>query len=183
MSEAQQPQDSADQMRTVLTVIGVALMGSVGVYVGIAWIMSKGAGRANTGELWQTLQYPLMAVAVVAAIVARAIEPKLRSLSSLGARAGGRAGDPGSWLPPKAAAGPNSRYQVAFLVPMALFESIAIYGLVLFFLGMPFNTFLYWAGVALGLQLGVGMPKIGVYVEEARREVSEFGDRQDASKE
>jgi hypothetical protein len=52
---------------------------------------------------------------------------------------------------------------------MSLFESIAIIGLVLFYLGMSLTQLVYWALAALVLQATFGMPKIAEYLQELRQ--------------
>jgi hypothetical protein len=133
-----------------------------------------------TRRTWLVVWAALAAAPIVYAVLAQQIQvasqsetfPLLRTafigLSALGFIAASflmaRAGSVGGW-PPGPPASPNTPdlvapavFQLRSVIAMALFESIAIYGFVLVFLGGPRLEILPWSAVSFMGLVGIALP-------------------------
>ncbi len=128
----------------VVWVVWAAMLSSLGVYI---FVCQRVAGRLPASRAADSLS-TLRAVLFAAAVVELAVIPRLRRYM-LKTGAGTTARSPmravGQPFHPAAA-----RYMSATVVTLALAESIGIYGMLLFFLGIDPGTLYMFIGVSAG---------------------------------
>lgn len=165
MNQPQQPPDASDQLRTILVAIGGTMLFSLAVYTYLAWQVTQGTAL-ESGVVWTKLHPVLLIVAVCDVVLGLVLEKRLRPRSP----AGVGPAETGEQTPGAEARGTYvQRYVRAFVVSLACYASVAIYGLLLVFLGMSFQRFVYWVGASALLQVALGLPKIPQYVDEMRQ--------------
>jgi hypothetical protein len=127
-----QTQKNSPQTRLVIC---LGLMGSVGFYVALAYFISN--SRTTPIDSYKPLQMPIIVASGILFLLC--IWRSLTSLSPLQA--------------PK-------QFTTNMIIILALAEAITILGLLLFFLGMPFNLFLPFAIVTFLTQGILILPRV-----------------------
>jgi hypothetical protein len=136
------------QQKQTYFIIFFALVGSVGTYLLLCFLMSQN-------------RRPLTpAPAVAGLITVLAIVALIASIAWLQFRTSGRAGDAPamSTTTPSALMSP-AEFQTETIIAMALAEACAILGLLLFFMGGPLKGFIPFAAGTLAVDLAYILPR------------------------
>jgi len=176
-----------------LRILWVAVTLSIGVYVGLAYVVAEPAPDPTQAPM--ALRRALAATAVVVAVASFALSRVLLSDARLRDRLRSdpapadlvgrlRAGTPAADAALRAARAlaPHERRLAALAVPvwqvtlvrLVLHEGIAVLGLVLAVLGQTFSLVLPYALAAFALNLLVP-PRLGAALERARAQVEHGG--------
>lgn len=125
-----------------------AMLASIGVYILVAYFMEgKVKIGEGLGEVFATLRIVLLAIGIGELVLIPFIKRFLLRSSSLTPIRSASTGPMAVQSHPAVA-----RYTIALIAALAIAESVAVYGLVLFFLGGDFGTlYLFTALGATGM--------------------------------
>lgn len=147
-------EQEASRLQIRLLIIGLAFAAAVGLYVLLAFILEHTQRPPAVPSALAALRPVLIGLSVVMAVAALVAEQLQLNRERVKARAETQ---------PQPIASVAAQCQTTFILCAALTEAIAIYGLLLFFLGDPFVHLLWFAGAAVALQAGMLLPRASQY--------------------